>query len=210
MSDASTRDRDTPAGNGADTVIPERSGTAFRLSAGQTLVVIDPRGEQVADLLAFNADDIDEVISSGRTLDYAETVYLTTGHRLYSNRSRPMLEIVEDTVGRHDFLLTPCSYDTFHHFYPTLEPHRGCFGNLAAALEPYGVTPDRIPTAFNCFMNVPIDGETGKLKVLPPISRAGDHISLRATMDLVIGLTACSAPDSNGRSFKPIHYRIES
>jgi uncharacterized protein YcgI (DUF1989 family) len=189
--------------------IPERSGTAFKLNQGDTLVVIDPRGEQVADLLAFNAEDVDEVISSGRTFDYAETIYLTTGHELYSNRSRPMLGIIEDTVGRHDFLLTPCSYDTFHHFYPTLQPHRGCFGNLAAALEPHGIAPDQIPSAFNCFMNVPIDGETGKLKVLPPISKAGDHIAFRAHMDLIIGLTACSAPDSNGGTFKPIHYRIE-
>ncbi len=189
--------------------IRERSGTAFRLPRGATLTVIDPRGEQVADLLAYNADDIDEVISSGRTLDYAETIFLTTGHTLYSNRSRVMLEIIEDTVGRHDFLLTPCSYDTFHHFYPELPPHRGCFGNLAAALEPYGVMPDRIPTAFNCFMNVPVDAATGKLSVLPPISKAGDHIALRAAIDLVIGLTACSAPASNGGSFKPIHYRIE-
>jgi uncharacterized protein YcgI (DUF1989 family) len=193
----------------ADHIIPERSGTAFRLAKGDTLTVIDPRGEQVADLLAFNAHDLDEVISSGRTLDYAETLYLSTGHKLYSNRSQVMLEIIEDTVGRHDFLLTPCSYDTFHHFYPKLPPHRGCFGNLAAALEPYGVASDRIPVAFNCFMNVPIDGETGKLRVLPPISKAGDFIRFRAHMDLVIGLTACSAPDSNGGTFKPIHYRVE-
>ena len=188
--------------------IPERSGDAFRLAAGQTLTVIDPRGVQVADLLAYSAEDLAEVISSGRTLDYAETIYLTTGNLLYSNRSRPMLTIVEDTVGRHDFLLTPCSYDTFHHFYPDLPPHRGCFGNLAAALEPYGVKPDMIPTAFNCFMNVTVDGATGKLDVLPPISKAGDHIVLRAEMDLIIGLTACSAPASNGGSFKPIHYRV--
>ncbi|WP_010164384.1 DUF1989 domain-containing protein [Sphingomonas sp. PAMC 26617] len=189
--------------------IPERSGDAFRLKAGQTLTVIDPRGVQVSDLLAYNADDLAEVISSGRTLDYAETIYLTTNNILYSNRSRPMLTIVADTVGRHDFLLTPCSYDTFHHFYPDLPPHRGCFGNLAAALEPYGVKPDMIPTAFNCFMNVTVDGTTGKLDVLPPISKAGDHIVLRAEMDLIIGLTACSAPASNGGSFKPIHYRVD-
>ena len=190
--------------------IPERSGTAFRLAKGETLVVIDPRGEQVADLLAFNADDLDEVISSGRTLDYAETIRLTAGHKLYSNRSRPMLDIVEDTVGRHDFLLTPCSIDTFDHFYPELPRHRGCFGNLVAALEPYGVKADRIPVAFNCFMNVPVDGETGALKVLPPISRAGDHVSFRARMDLIVGLTACSAPASNGGSFKPIRYRVDA
>jgi uncharacterized protein YcgI (DUF1989 family) len=189
--------------------IPERSGTAFRLTKGETLVVIDPKGEQVADLLAFNADDIAEVISSGRTLDYAERIYLTTGDTLYSNRSNPLLTITADSVGRHDFLLTPCSVDTFRHFYPDQPEHRGCFGNLAEALAPYGVTPDRIPVAFNCFMNVPVDGETGKLRVLPPISKAGDSITFRAEMDLVIGLTACSAPDSNGGTFKPIHYRVE-
>ena len=194
----------------SDTIeIPERSGTAFRLAKGETLTVIDPRGEQVADLLAFNADDVREVISSGRTLDYAERIFLTTGDKLYSNRSAVMLEIIEDTVGRHDFLLTPCSYDTFRHFYPDLEPHRGCFGNLAEALAPYGVAPDQIPIAFNCFMNVPVDGETGRLNVLPPISKAGDHIAFRAAIDLIIGLTACSAPDSNGGSFKPIQYRID-
>lgn len=190
------------------TQIAARSGVAFVLAAGQTLTVIDPRGEQVADLLAYNANDIGEVVSSGRTLDYAETVYLTTGDLLYSNRSRPMIEIVSDSVGRHDFLLTPCSYDTFRHFYPSLEPHRGCFGNLAEALAPHGITPDQIPTAFNCFMNVPINAQTGKISVLPPLSLAGDHISFQARMDLIIGLTACSAPDSNGGTFKPIDYRI--
>ena len=188
--------------------IPERSGTAFRLAAGEMLEVIDPLGSQVADLLAFNADDLGEAISAGRTFDYAETIYLTSGHALYSNRSRIMLDIIADDVGRHDFLLTPCSIDTFRHFYPDKPEHRGCFGNLAAALAPYGVTNDAIPSAFNCFMNVPVDGDTGKLRVLPPISRAGDRIVFRAAMDLVIGLTACSAYDSNGGSFKPIDYRI--
>lgn len=190
------------------TRIPERSGTAFRLDKGAILEVIDPMGVQVSDLLAFNADDVGEAISSGRTFDYAETIYLTTGHVLYSNRSRPMLEIVADDVGRHDFLLTPCSYDTFRHFYPDKPLHRGCFGNLAEALAPYGVNEDMIPCAFNCFMNVPVNGETGKLEVLPPISKAGDKIVFRAAMDLIIGLTACSAYSSNGGSFKPIDYRI--
>lgn len=189
--------------------IPPRSGTAFRLAADATLAVIDPEGSQVADLLAFNAHDVGEVISSGRTFDYAETIFLTTGNTLFSNRSRPMLAIIEDTVGCHDFLLTPCSTDTFLHFYPDKPVHRGCFGNLEEALRPYGIGPDRIPVAFNCFMNVPVDPVTGKLAVLPPRSKPGDHITFRAEMDLVIGLTACSAYASNGGSFKPIDYRID-
>lgn len=189
--------------------IAPRTGTAFGLDAGQVLRVIDPRGVQVSDLLAFAADDIREVISAGRTFDYEETIRLTTGNVLWSNRSNPMLEIIEDTVGRHDFLLTPCSEATFRHFYPTEPVHRGCFGNLAEALAPYGVEPDAIPVAFNIFMNVPVDGKTGKIEVLPPISRAGDYVRLRAQRDVIIGLTACSAGASNGGSFKPIHYVIE-
>jgi uncharacterized protein YcgI (DUF1989 family) len=171
--------------------------------------VIDPEGTQVADLLAFNADDIDEVVSSGRTFDYAESIRLTTGNTLFSNRSQKMLTIIDDTVGCHDFLLTPCSTETFQYFYPDKPVHRGCFGNLAEALEPYGVAPDRIPVAFNCFMNVPVNDETGKLTVEPPISRPGDYIAFRAEMNLVVGLTACSAYASNGGSFKPIDYRID-
>jgi hypothetical protein len=192
-----------------ETRIPPRSGTAFRLARGERLTVIDPEGMQVADLLAYAADDLREVISSGRTLDYAETIRLTNGHQLYSNRSRPMLAIVADTVGTHDFLLTPCSVETFRHFYPDQPEHRGCFGNLATALAPFGVEPDAIPTAFNCFMNVPV-GVDGRLTVEPPLSKAGDHIVFRAEMDLVIGLTACSAYASNGGSFKPIAYRVDA
>ena len=185
--------------------IAPRSGVAFTLDRGQRLTVIDPCGEQVADLLAFNRHDTGEVISSGRTLDYASRIYLTTGDPLYSNRSKILLRILEDTVGRHDFLLTPCSADTFRIIYGDANPHRGCFGNLAAALAPYGIAPDAIPVAFNCFMNVPIDGATGALTVAPPLSRAGDRIVFVAETDLIIGLTACSALQSNNGSFKPIH-----
>ena len=188
--------------------IAPRSGVAFTLRRGQSLTVIDPLGEQVADLLAFCLDDTDEVISSGRTLDYASRIYLTAGDPLYSNRSRVLLRITLDTVGRHDFLLTPCSADTFRIIYGDAQPHRGCFGNLAAALAPYGITPDRIPVAFNVFMNVALDGATGVLRVDPPLSRAGDRVVFLAEQDLVIGLTACSALQSNNFAFKPIHYVI--
>ena len=189
--------------------IAPRSGVAFTLDKSQRLTVIDPQGEQVADLLAYSRDDIGEVISSGRTLDYASRIYLTTGDPLYSNRSNIMLRIIEDDVGRHDFLLTPCSKDTFRIIYGDENLHRGCFGNLAVALAPYGVTEDAIPTAFKCFMNVPVDGATGELRVEAPLSKAGDRIVFEAEMDLVIGLTACSALQSNNGAFKPIHWHVD-
>lgn len=190
------------------TVIEPRSGASFELREGQRLDVIDLEGGQVSDLLAFSREDPREAISNGRTFDYEETIKLTTGNTLWSNRSRKMLDLVRDDVGMHDFLLTPCSKDTFRHFYPDKPVHRGCFGNLAAALEPYGIAEDDIPCAFNVFMNVPVDGTTGNLSVEPPVSREGDILQLEARMDLVVGLTACSAYASNGGMFKPIGYRI--
>src|SRR5206468_2331371 len=133
--------------------IEPQCGVAFELGAGQTLRVIDPLGEQVADLTAFAAGDRREWLSSGRTIDYNNTIYLTAGHQLFSNRSQVMFTIGEDTVGRHDFLYTPCSAEMFRLLYGQLDGHPSCFSNLAAALAGYGIDPDRIPTTFNIFMN---------------------------------------------------------
>ncbi|MEO7800701.1 MAG: urea carboxylase-associated family protein [Ginsengibacter sp.] len=189
-------------------IIPSRSGTAFILKKGQRLVVTDIEGEQVSDFICFNLHDTAEYLSSGRTIDYAETIFLTKGHSFYSNRSNIMFDIIEDTVGRHDFLLTPCSADTFRIIYGHEQPHRGCLGNLTKALEPYGISADDIPICFNIFMHVSVNSDNGRINVLPPKSKAGDHICIEARMDLIVGMTACSAEMSNNYSFKPIGYRI--
>jgi uncharacterized protein YcgI (DUF1989 family) len=190
------------------TIIPPRSGVSFILKKGQRLRIIDIEGEQVSDFICFNLNDTKEYLSSGRTIDYAETIFLTKGHAFYSNRSNVMFDMVEDSVGRHDFLLTPCSADTFRIIYGHTQPHRGCLGNLSEALRPYNIFSDDIPICFNIFMNVPVDGETGKISVLPPRSKAGDYVIIKASMDLIVGMTACSAEMSNNYSFKPIGYEI--
>lgn len=187
--------------------IDPQSGTAFKLKRGQILRVIDPMGEQVSDLMAYREEDLDEYLSSGRTIDYANTIYVTSGHILYSNRSNPMFTILNDQVGRHDFLLTPCSPETFKIIYNNHAHHPSCFANLVQNLAPYGIAPDSIPTTFNIFMNVKI-GENGELTIDPPLSKAGQYIELRAEMDMVVGVTACSAEMSNNYSFKPIDIQI--
>jgi uncharacterized protein YcgI (DUF1989 family) len=184
-----------------------QTGGALTIARGQLLRIIDPRGEQVSDLMSFARDELTESLSSGRTIDYANTIYLTTGHTLYSNRSRPMWTIVEDTVGRHDFLLTPCSPDTFRIIYGNTRPHPSCFQNLATALAPFGIAPDSIPVTLNIFMNVEV-AASGELRILPPRSRAGDYVVLRAEMDMIVGITACSAELSNNGTFKPIDVEL--
>ncbi|MCA1581276.1 MAG: urea carboxylase-associated family protein [Acidobacteria bacterium] len=184
-----------------------QTGCAVLIARGEHLRITDPQGEQVSDLTSFAREDPAEWLSSGRTIDYANTIYLTTGHVLYSNRSRPMWTIVEDTVGRHDFLLTPCSPETFTILYKTTGHHPSCFENLAGALRRHGIAPDTIPTTWNVFMNVDVL-PSGELKILPPRSKPGDHVLLRAEMDLIVGVTACSAELSNNGRFKPIDVEI--
>lgn len=189
--------------------IPPQSGTAFELERGQLLHIIDPEGEQVSDLIAFAKTDLCEYLSSGRSLDYNNTIFLTKGHVLYSNRSQPMFTIVEDEVGKHDFLLTPCAPETFEILYDYHGPHPSCFENLVKNLAPYGVTPDAIPTCFNVFMDVDVL-PSGELKLGPPRSKAGERLILRAEMDLIVGMTACSAEKSNNYRFKPINFEIHT
>ncbi len=184
------------------------SAQSVELDLGDELVIIDPEGQQVSDLVAFGRPDLNEYLSSGRSLDYAARLWLTTGNALYSNRSRKMLSIVEDTCGRHDFTLTPCSKDTFRIIYGEDTGRPGCEGNLVAALAAYDIGVDRIPVAFNVFMHVAIDAITGEFRVLPPLSKAGDFVRLRAEMPLVVAMTACSAGQSNNFSFKPIDFQV--
>ena len=187
-------------------VIKEQSGVAFLLKKGQILKVIDPFGKQVSDMVLFCAKDIKEKISSGKTFDYEESILLTKNNFLWSNRSRKM--IIEDTNGRNDFLLAPCSPETFKLMYKFHGYHPSCFENLYINLQQFGIEPDDIPTAFNIFMNVKFD-KLGKLSVDPPTSKPNDYVVFKVLMDVIVGLTACSAEDSNNGSFKPIHYEIK-
>ncbi|MEJ8803184.1 urea carboxylase-associated family protein [Pontibacter sp. H249] len=189
--------------------IAKQTGAAFKLRKGDRLKVIDPQGEQVSDMVLFNADDTREKLSSGKTLDFEETILITKGHHLWSNRSRKMMEILEDTNGRNDFLLAPCSPETFQIMYNNPDYHPSCFENLYTNLSKFDIAPDDVPTAFNIFMNVQFAPD-GTLSVDPPQSKAGDYVLLEAKMDLIVALTACSAEQSNNYTFKPIQYEIIS
>jgi uncharacterized protein len=186
-----------------------QTGVAFELEKGHILRVIDPEGEQVSDVMAFASAglgraDASEWLSSGRTIDYNNTIYPTTGHVLYSNLSNPMFTILEDKVGRHRFLLTPCSPETFEMLYESHEGyHPSCLENLTENLKRFGTKVDDIPTTFNVFMNVEVL-PSGEITIGPPLSKAGDFVDLRAEMNLVVGVTACSAEKSNNHTLKPI------
>lgn len=184
-----------------------QTGWGLRLAAGQVLRVSSPTGGQVADVTAFAADDPDEWLSSGRTIDYGGTIYVTTGSVLYSNRSTPMLTITADTAGRHDFVISPCSAEMFERLYG-VSGHPSCLENLATNLRPFGIPPDRIPTTLNLFMVVTPEPGTGRITIEPPSSEPGDLVELRAEIDLIVGVAACSAELTNNGTLEPIDIEV--
>jgi len=178
------------------TLIPAAGGAGLRLKRGERLRIIDPQGGQSGDLVAFSQDGCQR-LSNGRTFDYGGKIYLSMGDVIWSDRSEPMLTIVADDVGRHDFLYAPCSLEMYHIQYGVTGYHANCHDNLCAELRKLGIAPDPLPTAFNFFMHVEV-GADGRLAFAPPRSRAGDSFVVRAEMDLAIAVSCCPASICNG------------
>lgn len=178
-------------------LVPAKSGTAWRVSAGDLLKVVDVEGGQTGDVFAVAADDLDDGLSNGQSINYADSIRLTTGSVLYSRSSRPLLTIVEDEVGTHDFLYAPCSQRMFEIVHGVSGPVPNCFDNLTAGLGKFGVPATTVTVAFNVFMNVEI-GDDGGLKILQPVTTAGKSITFEAQRDVLVGVTACAAASASG------------
>ena len=187
--------------------IAAQTGVGFIVKAGEIIRVIDVEGGQVADLVCFALQNTVEHFSSGRTVDYNNQLFYSTGDVLYSNRSRPMLTIVNDEVGGHTCLYAPCSQEMFEKTYGITEPHPNCLDNLNRGLAGFGLNADAIAAPFNIFMNVAIS-ERGELRVLPARSQAGATVELRAEMDLIVAVTACSAGMCNNFNCTSIDVEI--
>ena len=177
-------------------LIPAAGGLGLLLRRGEQLQIIDPQGGQSGDLVAFSQDGRQR-LSNGRTFDYGGKIYFSTGDILWSDRSEPMLTIIADDVGRHDFLYSSCSLEMYRIQYGVTGHHPNCHDNLCGELRKLGIEPDPLPTAFNVFMTVDVRTDGG-LVFAPPRSRAGDALIVRAEMDLAIAVSACPASSCNG------------
>lgn len=187
--------------------IPPQEGCGFELNENQILKVIDPQGEQVSDLFCFAKNTPSDTLSSGRSIDYNETIFFSKGHNLYSRSGHIMMEIIQDTCGRHDFLVTPCSCQMFQMIEKNNLHHPSCLENLEKSFLKFNLDTNLIGTTFNIFMNVEVAFD-GKIKVAAPLSKRDDFVSFKAKMDLYVGLTACSDEGTNAGRCKPIKFMI--
>jgi urea carboxylase-associated protein 1 len=181
---------------------------ARELRPGQALRITDIEGRQVADVIAFSLPDLVDRLWPSTTIRLNGTVYLTRGHVLYSELSRPLLTITEDTCGRHDILAGSCNAEIDLVRYG-VEGHRGCVENFVDALTPWGLRRADVPMSFNVFMNCPVDPD-GSWRIAEPVSKPGDHVDLRAEADVLVAISNCPQdlnPCNAGRP-KPLGLRI--
>jgi aminomethyltransferase len=174
--------------------VERATAVAYEVEAGQYLQIIDIEGQQCSDLLAFRAD----ALAAGREMGIDPTTTRSLIGRQYplpglyakyfSADTRPLLEVVRDTVGRHDTFGLAC----YSKFYADLgyPGHPNCTDNFNRALAPYGIEPKAGWTAVNLFFNTSL-GADGTITLDEPWSRPGDYVLLRATTDVVCGSSAC-------------------
>ncbi len=170
-------------------IVPARSGRAFRVRAGQSIAVIDLEGGQVGDLFAFVAADPSEFLSASHTRAARERLFPAVGEAFVTNHRRPILTLVEDTSpGVHDMLIAACDPERYELLG---EPeHASCQDNLTAALRDEGIPLPAVPQPVNLFMNIPWNTH-GQLAFATSLSRPGDRVVLRAELDVIVVLSAC-------------------
>ena len=187
--------------------IPSRHGAALEVPRGQVLRVIDVEGQQVGDFVCFNRDDLDERYSPQNTVLFNRTIYPKVGAVLVSDRGRPMMRLVADTVGVHDLICGSCSEEYYRNRLDYTGPHRSCRSNLAEALAPWGVGFQDVPFSFNFFMQWPVQA-VGSVRPMAAPSQAGDYVDLVAEMDVVVANSACPSDITPTNAHHPTPMRF--
>jgi uncharacterized protein len=193
-------------------IVPARHGRAIRLSRGQTVKIVSVHGTQVLDLWAFHAGDMTECMSMEHSRSKNSKITLSVGDSYVSDRRRPMLTVLEDTSpGVHDTLLCACNSYIYQEA-GCREYHRSCSDNLHEALSEIGLKFPFTPGPLNVFMNIPVN-EDRTISRLPPSTRPGDYLKLKAEMELIVVISACPQDISviNGpdRTPRDVHFAVE-
>ena len=198
-----------------DVRIAARTAFAYEVKAGDYIQIIDVEGRECSDFQCFDASQLERGIE--RSLDATTTRYAIGAaypapglfSKFYDQNFEPMIEVVQDTCGRHDSFGTACTakyYDDMG--YPG---HVNCSDNFNAVLQPYGVEARKGWMAINLFYNTGID-DANQIYFDEPWSRPGDYVLMRALKDMVCVSSACpcDVDAANGWNPTDIHMRIYS
>jgi urea carboxylase-associated protein 1 len=192
-------------------VVPAGDYLMEVVKKGQIVRILDMEGNQAADSIFYNANDVTERYSACNTIREQGNIYLSAGTILVSNDGNPMLEIVADTCGRHDTLGGACAAESNTMRYAldkkTMHNCRDSWLLAVAENPEYGMDKRDIPENINFFMNVPVTPEGG-LTFEDGISAAGKYVELQAQMDTIILVSNCPQLNNPCNAYNPTPVEI--
>ncbi len=196
-----------------DLRVEKMTAEAFEVRAGEYVQIIDVAGRECSDFQAFDRRELDAGRERGLDATTTRTLmgsaYPAPGlySKFFDEAMQPLVEVIQDTVGRHDTFGLACTaryYEDQGYF-----GHPNCTDNFNRVLELYGIAPRKGWPAINFFYNTRID-ENNVLYLDEPWSRPGDYVLLRALTDLVCASSACPDDTSAANAWNPsdIHVRV--
>jgi aminomethyltransferase len=193
--------------------IDAATASSYEVRAGEYIQILDVRGRQCSDFLAFHKGKLESGVERGLDGTVTRTLmgnaYPTPGlqGKFYDLDMEPLVEIVRDTVGRHDTFALACQAKYYEDLgYPG---HINCTDNFNGALRAFEIASRKGWEALNFFYNTAFDRNM-QLVADEPWSRPGDYVMVRALTDLVCASSAC--PDdvdpSNAWEVTDVHVRV--
>jgi len=174
-----------------EVLIPAGKARAIRVRKGEVLQVIDVRGQQVADLMAWVLERPEEHLSPAHTISCLAHLVPGEGEEVFSNHRRPLMRILHDTVGRHDLVVPCCDPERYERDFG-LKDHGSCLASIRESLRNSGETWEpRGELAWNVFMNNVLQPD-GSIVTEEPPHGPGSYLELEVLEDL--GVVASSCP----------------
>jgi urea carboxylase-associated protein 1 len=196
------------AGALLDIVVPATRPWSGIVRAGQLLELTDLEGQQAVDFLCYAASDPGDRYNATNTLKVQGGAYIGLKTILYSDSGQALLEVIGDSIGRHDTIYGCCS-EANNRLRYGVAGTPSCYANFLSELATRGLDRSAIVGNVNFFMHVPIEPD-GALGVAPDASPPGSHVTLKAHCDVLAVLSNCPQMHNpcNGYNPTPIRVRI--
>jgi len=188
-------------------VVPAKSSWSGIVKKGQRLKLTDLEGQQAVDFLCYNNNDRSDRYSATNSVKVQGNVYVRLGSILYSDSGIPLLEVVEDTIGRHDTVYGCCS-NTNNLLRYGVETTESCYTNFEAELAKLGMGKEAIVPNVNWFMSVPVleDGSAGVENV---VQQPNSYVTLLAKTDTLAVLSNCPQMHNPCNGYNPTPVKVE-
>ena len=187
-------------------IVPAKHPWSGVIAADDVLVLTDLEGQQAVDFLCYDANHPTDQYSATNTVKVQGNIYIGLDTVLYADSGKPLMTVIEDTVGRHDTIYGCCSNPNNWLRYG-VETTESCYSNFQKALAEFGLGDEAIVSNINWFMSVPVleDGSAGVATAeLKPMG----YVALRAEIDVLVVLSNCPQIHNPCNGYMPTPIKV--